>query len=168
MTNQDKLSVLITFIFGLVVGGYLYLTGFATTFKLPEAGQEATYAGLIITADSYGACERENACLSYQILEDGSYRAVFDTTGVKLVVEDSVTRLLKRDLIAALVEAELKIQTKEKTTPGCHYGADSTNYRFNITLNGRDYLLDTCSSAIDYDGIVWNTLLRTWTEVASK
>jgi hypothetical protein len=168
MTSQDILSIIITFVFGVLVGGYLYLTGFATTFKLPEAGQEAVYAGLVITADSYGACEQENTCLSYQILEDGSYRAVFDTTGAKLVVEDAITSLLRRDLERTLTETELLVQVKEKTVPGCSYGDQGTNYRFNIALNGSDYLLDTCASAIDYEGIVWNTLLRTWTEIASK
>ena len=50
MVHQDKISILITFAVGLAAGMYLYLTGFATTFKLPEVTTENVYTEFVVTA----------------------------------------------------------------------------------------------------------------------
>ena len=55
MIGKDITSILVTFVIGFLVGVYLYLNGFATTFALPEATTMDTYSEFVIIGENYGA-----------------------------------------------------------------------------------------------------------------
>lgn len=164
VTSQDKISIAVTFVFGLLAGSYVYVTGFATTFNLPEAAPEDIYSGLIITGEGYGECEKSNTCLAFQVLENGDYRALFDDVGDgnSAAKEGSIPRSLRNELSAALVAESLVADSKMRNSPDCKYGSEGTNYKFQVTLDQQDYLLDTCQTTIDYDGSVWVSLSKLW------
>ncbi len=164
MTSQDKISIAVTFVFGLLAGSYVYVTGFATTFNPPEAAPEAIYSGLIIRGEGYGECEQSNTCLAFQVLENGDYRALFDDAGDgnSAAKEGSIPRALRNQLRAALVTEALVADSKIRNTSDCKYGSEGTNYKFQITLDRQDYVLDTCQTTIDYDGSVWASLTQLW------
>jgi hypothetical protein len=167
MTHQDKISIIITFIFGAIVGSYLYFAGFATTFTLPEADTNEAYADLVITADSYGKCEEEDNCFAFQIIGDGSYRAIFDVTGERIVKEANISSALNQELKATLLPADLALDSTLLVDPLCTEVVNDTYFRFNISLASTTYTLDTCTTAIRYDSPVWTVLRKAWIELST-
>jgi hypothetical protein len=163
MTRQDAISILITFVVGLFAGAYLYLAGFATTFEPPEATSENIYKEFVITGEGYGECEERNNCLSFQLLQNGAYRAILDVSfGESIVKEGSVPRALRLELNNVLTTGVLVEQSITRNVPECRYGDDSTNYRFKITRDEVDYELDSCFSVIDYESKAWLALVKLW------
>ena len=167
MTFQDKVSIIVTFVFGAIVGSYLYFAGFATTFTLPEADTSEVYADLVVTADSYGKCEETNSCFAFQIIGDGSYRAIFDATGQKVVKEASISSALNRELKATLLPAELTLDSTLLVDPLCTEVINDTYFRYNISVDSTVYTLDTCTTAIRYEGPVWAVLREVWIELST-
>ncbi len=167
LSKQDKLSILITFTVGLFAGVYLYVAGFATTFKLPEVSTGDIYTEFVLIGEGYGACELDNTCLSFQLLENGSYRALYDAAdGSTVVKEGAIPRALRRELINALTANALAIESDLIARP-CRFGDDGTNYRFEITKKGTEYSLDTCRTALDYEGGIWKALAKLWNHLAT-
>ncbi len=167
MTKQDKLSILITFTVGLFAGVYLYVAGFATTFKLPEVSTDDIYTEFVLIGEGYGACELDNTCLSFQLLESGAYRGLYDAAdGTEVVKEGVIPRALRRELLEALTPAALTTQSDLIALP-CRFGEDGTNYRFEVTREGTEYSLDTCRTALDYEGVTWKTLAKLWNYLAT-
>ncbi len=164
MTHQDKISIIITFVVGGLVGGYMYLVGFAPTYHLPEASTQDEYADLVITADSYGACELDDTCMSFQFLQDGSYRAI--VAGVSY--DGSISRSLRIKLQNAMLEETLLVESAPvEDSADCHYGNEETNFKFVVTIAGNNYQLDSCRSAIKYEGIIWTTLTELWSSIVA-
>ncbi len=167
LSKQDKLSILITFTVGLFAGVYLYVAGFATTFNLPEVSTGDIYTEFVLIGEGYGACELDNTCLSFQLLENGSYRALYDAAdGTTVVKEAVIPRALRRELTNALTANALTVESDLIARP-CRFGDDGTNYRFEITKEGTEYSLDTCRTALDYEGVVWKALAKLWNHLAT-
>lgn len=168
MAHQDKISILITFIVGLLAGGYLYLTGFATTFKLPEATTDDVYAEFVIVGESYGACKEMGNCLSFQLLENGSYRALYGDGGDDVTTHEArIPFSLRRELKENLTSTLLTLDSKMSEVPICQFGNEGTNFRFRISRDEVNYVLDTCLTDIDYDGLPWQTLVKLWEHFAN-
>ena len=167
LSRQDRLSILITFTVGLFAGVYLYVAGFATTFVLPEVGTNDVYSEFVLIGEGYGACELDNTCLSFQLLENGSYRALYDAAdGSTVVKEGVIPRTLRRELVNALTPEGMVIESDLIARP-CQFGDDGTNYRFEITKEGTEYSLDTCRTALDYEGPIWTALAKLWNHLAT-
>ncbi len=160
ITFQNKIVILFTFATGLFVGGYLYLTGFATTFEPPEADEKDIYTEFVITAESYGTCSNDGTCLSFQVLENGSYRAVLNSKPEKRTKEAKIPYVLRKNLYSTLTSSSLEKIKEKGGVSVCHY--EGTNYRFKITRNQIEYIIDTCTSAISYGGTEWKTLAKLW------
>jgi hypothetical protein len=169
MTHQDKLSILITFSVGIFAGMYLYLTGFATTFKLPEVTTENVYTEFVVTAESYGACRTERTCLSFQVLENGTYRALLDDPrgGETIVKEGRIPRSIRGEMLKALTSEQLLSDTRTWAVPDCQFGEGGTNYTFRVTRDEVNYEMDTCQSVIDYEGPGWKSLAKLWNYFAT-
>jgi len=168
MTKQDALSILITLVVGFFAGAYLYVAGFATTFEPPEATSENTYKEFVITGEGYGECEERNNCLSFQLLENGSYRAILNVTfGNNKVKEGVIPRAIKQELYRALTPAVLAKESQTLNVPSCRYPENETNYRFRVTRDEVNYVVDTCLSTIDYEGSAWKALAKLWNHFAT-
>ncbi len=165
ITYQDKITILLTFITGIFIGGYLYLTGFATTFLPPEAGESNVYTEFVITAESYGSCALDKTCLSFQVLESGVYRAIRDTVDGQVSKDARIPFGLKKELYTVLVPTELTLLSKKLSVPGCQY--EGTNYRFKVTRDQIEYVIDTCQTAISYESSEWKVLAKLWNYMGS-
>lgn len=166
MTHQDILSIGITAVVGLLLGIYVYIIGFAPTYRLPEVGTSAGYAGLVIVADAYGACATTGECFSFQLRGDGTYRAFFSGK-VADAYEGKLSGALYRRL-SLLTSATLTPYTESLPAPECHYGADGTNYRMLVTVEGANHPMDTCTTTIDYESAVWLLLSEVSQEVVTQ
>jgi hypothetical protein len=164
MPHQDKVSILITFAIGLVAGGYVYLTGFATTFVPPEATTEDKYEGLIINGESYGECEVDNSCLSFQLLGNGTYRAIYTNpvNNEQVSKDGGINRSLRNELSEVMKPTDLLAQSQLMPVPECKYGEEATNFKFKVTLDNVEYNLNTCRTSLDYNGQIWLTLVKVW------
>jgi hypothetical protein len=160
ISRQDKISIILTFFMGVFAGGYLYLTGFATTFEPPEASEADIYTQFVITAESYGGCENDDTCLSFQVLENGSFRAIYDGIGDGTPKDGRIPSSLRGDLYDTLTAGVLVPASKTVTKNKCQY--EGTNYLFEITRDEVVYVIDTCTSAISYDSDEWKVLAKLW------
>jgi hypothetical protein len=167
MTHQDRFSIIITFVIGIFVGGYLYLTGFLPTYHLPEAMTQDAYEGLVLIADSYGACQVEDTCLSFQLLPDRSFTAVVGVGSASYTRKDDVSRGGMSSFLKAVSPAALSTNSQPLAEYSCRYnGPEATNFRFQVTYGGKNYVIDTCQSQIDYQGALWLSLVGIYREVA--
>jgi hypothetical protein len=164
MSHQDILSILITFTVGLFAGGYLYVAGFATTFKLPDVDTKDSYSKLVIVGKNYGSCEENFSCLSFQVLENGTYRALFDNPagGEPIVKEGNLSGALRNELDKVLTPTTLGEESMMMENPKCHFDYSTGNYRFKITRDNSDYSLDTCINDINYSGKTWTSMVKLW------
>lgn len=169
MVHQDKISILITFVFGLFAGGYLYLTGFATTFELPETTTDNVYKEFVITGESFGVCKEQGNCSSFQVLENGAYRNIVEASNQiqPILREGSIPRALRSELMANLTQASLETNSKLKATEECRYGGDTPNFNFKVSLNEVNYTLNTCTSDIDFESPAWKSLAKLWNYFAN-
>ncbi len=157
MTGQDKVSILVTLIVGVAVGAYLYTMGFLQTFAIPEVGTGVEYDGLVITLDSYGACERDASCLTFQVLGDGSYRALYTASGTRVTREGSISRPLRKTFATAFASSALTPQTAPRSGT-CLYTPPLSNYRVSISYLESSVILDTCKTDIDPESATWKTI----------
>jgi hypothetical protein len=164
ISRQEKMSFLATFLMGLFAGGYLYLTGFATTFEPPEANDENIYTEFVITATTYGQCEADGNCLSFQVLENGTFRAILEYEGQKLNKEERIPFSIRTDLRDELTGTVLALDS-EIGGEGCRY--EGSNYRFSVTRDGARYDIDTCETLINYEGKGWPALSKLWNHVST-
>lgn len=167
MTHQDKISILVTFVVGMLVGSYLYVTGFAPTYRLPEADQVSAYDGFVIIGDSFGGCEVTNSCISFQLFQNGTYRVIYKRDGKSVEKTSSIPRSLRQELVTALEPAALTRDSKPLLLLNCAFGEEATNFRFTITSNKESYLLDTCATSIAYTEPLWSALANAWGSVVT-
>lgn len=149
--GNDKISIAITFIIGLLGGFYFFLAGYA---PYVEQVKETVYItdqteieSLIINAEAYGGCDWNNSCASFQVIHDGTFNYLSQpvTAGVVPVTGRLPASLLKRVRIATL-PTTLQSATHSSVTSVCKSAIDGIDYNYEIIRNGELYLLDTCTT----------------------
>jgi len=163
MSKQEISSIIITFLMGLVAGAYLFIYGFSTTFKLPEVTTDDAYTQFVVTGEGYGACDVLDQCLSFQVLENGKYRAILENgDNEPLIKEGSIPRKVNQQLKKNLTAGILNQQSQPLPTSNCRYGPEANNYRYQVSVDLVNYTLDTCQNQIDYNGQAWLSLVGLW------
>lgn len=162
MKKQDILSVLITFAVGLFVGGYLYLTdaaGKISELTIPDAKEVSEFT---IVGDAYGGCR--DRCPSFQVVSDGSYRYLYSPkTGDEQVLRQGVLPgQLQRQLRTVLTERSLKEQSRSIEPAVCNSYTDGIDVKYAITIDGKEYKIDSCGTTVDGNSQMWITLGSIW------
>ena len=160
MKRQDVMSILFTALIGFVGGGYLYVTHFSKLIQ-PDTVQTVSQAeAFTIIGEAYGSCGVD--CPSFQILNDGSYRYQYAQSAgsQKSIKSGTVPLQIQGSVKAALNTETLIVQSKALSAPNCDQS--SINYRYKVTYDGAEYLLDSCTTALNGTGDVWNSLVETW------
>ncbi|MEY3783775.1 MAG: hypothetical protein RLZZ230_97 [Candidatus Parcubacteria bacterium] len=162
MKKQDLLSVLITFLFGFFVGVFLYVTGGAEVDKKTQVPVEEKLSEFTIVGDVYGGCR--DACPSFQVLSDGSYRYYrTPAAGAESVLrQGSLPSLLLRKLRAAVTPVALAKQSNKIEPSVCNSFSDGIDVKYKITLDGVEYNIDSCGTTVDDNGALWTTLGEIW------
>lgn len=162
MARKDILSILFTAVAGFFFGIYIFFAGWFgdhTSSNIPT--QEEVWEFTIV-ADVYGGCR--NTCPSFQIVQDGSFRYLYTpAAGQEQVIRDgAIPRALLRELNKVMTTASLEEQSEEITPSICNSFTDGIDVAYRITLEGEEYVLDTCGTAINTDSSLWLTLVKTW------
>jgi hypothetical protein len=162
MKRQDMLSVLITFVVGFVAGGYLYVSHFSKILN-PDSVETAQSASeFTIIGEAYGSCGAQ--CPSFQTVKDGSYRYQFVAVAgqEKNIKSGTLPLEVQRAVKKALVEEDLVEQSQPVTPTDCNSRNDAIDIRYKISLEGAEYTLDSCGTAVDGEGELWNGLAKIW------
>ncbi|MCA9358946.1 hypothetical protein KC926_01940 [Candidatus Kaiserbacteria bacterium] len=162
MKKQDILSIFITGTVGFMIGAYLYLTQFAGFWEKDVVPTESSFAEFSVTGEMYGGCR--NSCSSFQILKNGTYRYLYSpTVGADPVVrQGNLPIALKRDLSKSLLKSELVAQSKATNPKSCNSHSDGIDARYTITVDGKEYLIDSCGTAVDGEGAIWLAFNEIW------
>jgi hypothetical protein len=162
MLKQDWISILMTFVFGLFAGGYLYVTEFATYVNNSAVPDAVEASKLSIVSDIYGGCG--NQCSSFQVLGDGSYRYFYTPNegGEQVLVEGKLPNDIQKSLKNAFASGQLETQSKPYEPTVCNSYSDGLDVVYEITKNGTEYNLDSCGTAIDGNSELWTALNSIW------
>jgi hypothetical protein len=160
--RQDILSILITFVFGFLLGGYFYLTnvaGFVSEIKTPDKEAVSTF---IIQAEAYGGCRQ--TCPSFQVQDDGLYYYLYTPAAgaEKVVRKGSIPGELEKALHRVVTIEELQRQSTDIEPAVCNSYTDGIDVVYEITLDGIEYNLDSCGTAVEGESILWTTLQSIW------
>jgi len=167
MKKQDILTILITFVIGILGGAYLYLTGFApveSKMSLPDAVELAQFT---LVSDVYGGCR--NMCPSFQVVNNGSYRYIYTPPagGDQVVRQGSLPISLQRNLKNALNSEILEDQSLPIEPTICNSYTDGVDVIYDITFAGQQYILDSCGTNVDLDSELWTSLRNIWNYLQS-
>ena len=164
MKRQDVLSILFTFVVGALGGGYLYVAHFSKVIAPDTVQTEAQAAVFVIESESYGGCHAD--CPSFQVLGDGSYRYKYaaqvdaEKTIKSGTLPLEVQRVVRQVLETKELVAQSQVQSLEPSD--CNSFLDGIDVRYNVTIDGAEYTLDSCGTAIDYQSDLWNGLAQLW------
>jgi len=170
MKKSDTLSILITFLVGIVVGVYLYVVGFAPTVATLEVPSQERIEALVIESDVYGGCR--DACPSFQVLGDGSYRYLYSVSfdEPQVIESGTIPFALRRDLRKNLTSEALEAQSQPIAPAVCNSFSDGIDVRYRVTREGKEYVLDTCGTKVNTDSPLWLSIKKIWDylEIASN
>lgn len=162
MNKQEIISIAFTAFVGLVFGIYVYFAGWLHQFGAPDVQTQAEVNSFTLVSEAYGGCR--DACPSFRIASDGSYRYLFTPAiGEEQIVRDgSIPRRLKRDLLNVMNERTLEEQSFPIEPSFCNSYTDGIDVLYRITYSDEEYDIDTCGTAVDTNSRLWNTLVKTW------
>ncbi len=159
---KDAPSIIITFVVGFMAGGYLYLTNFAPLANELTAPDLEDISELSIVSEVYGGCR--DACPSFQVVKDGSYRYLFTPAAgqEQIIREGTLPFQLRRELNVEITPAVLKVQSRPIQPSICNSYTDGIDIKYEITLDGVEYVIDSCGTAVDGESDLWQTLSDVW------
>lgn len=162
MKRNDVINIAITFVFGFIAGGYLYVGHFSKLLNPDNVDTKEEVSELTITSRAYGSCDPN--CPSFQVSRDGAYRYIFvpSVGAERQVREGTIPFNIMREVKSALDADVLVEQSQEVTPPDCNSRNGAIDIEYAITFEGAEYELDSCGTAVDGEGELWNALANMW------
>lgn len=159
MVKQDLISVGITFVMGMLVGGYLYFTEFVSGADVLDGSDSSTF---VLTSEAYGGCDP--SCPSFRLNNDGTYIYRYTPAEEQSQVKrDGVLPLtIQKDLKKALDIREIKAQSKDVVNEVCTSDSEGVDVFYDMTYKDEDYTLDSCGTAVDGESDLWLALYEIW------
>jgi hypothetical protein len=163
MKQQDVLSILFTFVIGFLAGGYLYVAHFSKVVAPDDVPTQAQADTFVIESESYGGCDKAG-CPSFQVLGDGSYRYQFaETVGAEKTIKSGTLPLEVQQVVKQVLETQQLVAQSQPIKPtDCNSYSDGIDVRYNITIDGAQYKLDSCGTAVDGESDMWSGLAQIW------
>jgi hypothetical protein len=69
---------------------------------------------------------------------------------------------LRRELVLGLTTPKLVAQSQVVDTTSCASDGGAIDSRYRITLQGEEYILDSCGTLIDTESNTWQGLDKLW------
>ncbi len=160
MHRSDIISIVVTFLVGMVVGVYLYLFGFAQQFDVLEEISDSGGEELVINGEAYGGCARGGGCGTFQVAGDGAFTS-FPPVAVgdeRLRRTGRVDEVLWDELSLILTPLRLRELATEAPSGDCASFYDGIDYRFYIDRGDERFLIDTCTTLLRTDERVLDLL----------
>lgn len=169
MKLDDWLLLSLTFVTGVAIGAYVYVTAFKPTYA-PEGlnDSEEGAAEFSVVGKIYGGTESADYIRpSFRVLGDGSYLYAVGGEGEDALepIEGELPSDLRRALLSAAADDVLLEGSQTVGKSNCRSYQGGTDYEYRFVLDGEYYTLDTCHTALNYDDElnlvledVWNYL----------
>ncbi len=156
MTGQQKMILFLTFITGAFGGAYLYITTFAPQYTqddVPEKNQ------ITIVGEMYGGCARGGQCASFRLSGDRLYQYMKSE-------DEREEGKIPRDLLDAVLSQLSAYRLQSYAAPAairdCHSYVDGIDYKYEVSFEGKRYVLDTCTTLLPHDSKLQMSLLDVW------
>lgn len=135
------------------------VAGFVSEIKTPDKEAVSTF---IIQAEAYGGCRQ--TCPSFQVQDDGSYYYLYtpEAGAEKVVRKGSIPGELEKALHKVVTIEELQRQSVVIEPAICNSYTDGIDVVYEITLDGVEYSLDSCGTAVEGESLLWTTLQSIW------
>lgn len=171
MTGSDWFLLISTFVVGLVSGAYLYTTAFKPIYQ-PEnsiSRSERIAEDFSIVGKAYGGLHPAGYTQPLvRITGDGSYS--YFPPGIGVSSEDPQKGVLPSSLFGVLFEeidqSDLEVLSHSSVKEECRIFYDGVDYVYRIVLDGTEYELDTCNTALTYDHPIATIMDDVWSYVA--
>ncbi len=164
MSARDIFLLASTALVGLFCGVYVYLTVFAPVY-VDDKPENFTSENFEIIGDAYGGC-RSN-CDSFRLTSDRSFQYLpGGSLGADAPVSGTYPRREFQELKSDILQADLRVLTKEFTASQCPSFIDGIDYRYSITLDGEVFELDTCRSQLRNNSALQTVLREIFSIVA--
>lgn len=146
---------------GMISGAFLYLTVFAPSYESDIDTTESIGADRVVVQGSmYGGCMEMDMCASFKLVDDRSYNYLEYTDAE---IEKGKIPSEMSDVIFSYIGSNAFFNdTKKAASDSCDSFVDGIDYRYEVTLDDEQYILDTCNTVFLYDTAAQNLLLQTW------
>jgi len=168
MKKQDVLTLLITFIVGIIIGVYLFFAGFAPQFLAHNGATDTTYSDFSFSGEVYGGCSRGDACPSFQVLKDGSFSYLpIGASGGNSAINGNLSKSLMQEFQTKFTNANLEMASRSIEATTCDSYLDGMDYHYQVTLKTVVYNLDTCGTDFLVTSDMGATLEKLWSYFAT-
>lgn len=163
-SNKDYVVMAVTFLVGVTSGFYLYVTAFAPQFDDFIGTTAEVYEDFVLQGSQYGGDRMGGTAPSFQVLKDGSYRYLPHVAPGEIAEakEGVLPRTIFNEVKQTLTAEGLNISSQIVTRGDCMSYVDGRDYTYEVTLDGVEYTLDTCTTALTEDSIMKKTLDKLW------
>jgi hypothetical protein len=162
MRRQDIVSIIVTFVVGLLTGGYLYLFGFSQQFSLDELSESVATPDrdFTMTIEAYGGCDRSGRCPRYVVGSDGAVTGTVPATPEAGKVTGQLDQQLWLELQDYFYPEQLDVLSEPMVSADdCASADDGVDYQVTVIRGSVTYRLDTCRSALAEDDVAYALLL---------
>ena len=166
MKIDDWMLLTLTFITGVAIGAYVYVTAFKPTYA-PEglSDTEEGAAEFSVVGKAYGGNESASYIRpSFRVLGDGSYLYVAGGEGDEALdpAKGELPSDLRRALLSAASDSVLLDSSETVTKNNCRSFAVGVDYEYRVVKDGEAYTLDTCHTAFNYEDELALVLEDVW------
>ncbi len=156
-----------TFLMGVFVGAYLYITVFVPNYSQVRFDGDETQIDFLLRGAQRGECNRgDSVCPSFELRSDRTYTYI--ATYVKNGRQEVVEGRLGKDRFDSLLTyiAAVDLRALEKRSFGACSRIYDTNYMYNLVYNGESYIFDTCNTVFK-DSVLATQFYPLWTRLAT-
>lgn len=169
MTTQDWFMFILTFLTGIFIGFYVYVSFFKPNYTPDDlASSESSASEFSVIGKQYGGSEGpEYIHPSFRLLPDASFVYVPGGTSESSLEQQSgkVSGQLVRSLRTMAMEETLEQLSNRVVKENCRLYDGGIEYLYRITLDNVEYELDTCGTDITYSDPLAVELAKLWEAV---
>jgi hypothetical protein len=161
--RQDSLAMILTALFGVITGGYLYVVGFAPQFDELVGNTEVVYDDFMVIGEKFSS-DTTTVGPSFQLLNDRSFRYIMgDDTTTAEPKEGYLPIKLYRDLTDTLQSTNVDALSSARETENCLVDRGGVDYVYDVTVAGTQYTFDTCLTNFSPSTDIGKALGALWT-----
>ena len=158
MDKTDLLVLIVTAIAGFATGFYLYAMVFAPNY-VADKPQIVSDSEFTIMGEFYGGCRSQ--CPSFRLTSDRKYQYLPE--GIETAdgsIRGTYPRVEFVELRRVLEKSEVVSAATDVTSTQCASFADGIDANYRVTLDGEEYELDTCRTALSQNRALAEALAK--------
>lgn len=166
MTGKIYFILGSSLVMGILSGMFLYVTVFIP--ELAPNTDESEIIGedtVVIEGKMYGGCQEMDACSSFKLQDNRKYQ--YQSTPRAEVTDGKIPVDMRTAVFQKLTLEKLALLAQDTTSHECAGYVDGLDYMYDVTKNGKTYVLDTCSTKLAKDAILQESLIAVWEFMAN-